>query len=252
MTLTPDEILNHEFTRKGSRAYVAREVDSFLDAVNNDYRTILADYEQQVARNQELQARIDELESQREQVNESIIFAQDAASRLRKETEADVKQRLDQAQREAQATLDQAHRDAEAETARLAQANTDLIAEQNQLRGQVDQFKQAFLAMIDQQKQLLSQDNLAAAVRLLPASELSQQVFNDQAQYEQKSEQTANRSLPTDLEEVPDFAKGPIEQQDEGEAAAKAADEKLAAEAKQAQAEDDPTVVVFPDYDENN
>ena len=29
MGLTPDEILNHEFTKKGSRAYVASEVDAF-------------------------------------------------------------------------------------------------------------------------------------------------------------------------------------------------------------------------------
>ncbi|MFH0348941.1 DivIVA domain-containing protein [Leuconostoc citreum] len=29
MALTPDEILNHDFTKKGSRAYIASEVDAF-------------------------------------------------------------------------------------------------------------------------------------------------------------------------------------------------------------------------------
>ncbi|CCJ67074.1 Cell division initiation protein DivIVA [Leuconostoc pseudomesenteroides 4882] len=29
MALSPDEILNHEFTKKGSKAYVATEVDAF-------------------------------------------------------------------------------------------------------------------------------------------------------------------------------------------------------------------------------
>lgn len=204
MALTPDEILNHEFTRKGSRAYVAREVDSFLDDVNNDYRTLLADYDKLQQENRQQQKQIEELEGQREQVNESIMFAQSAASRLRSETETEVKSQLTHAQSQAQQIVDEARQKAEAESARLAQENVDLIDEQNRLRQRVDSFRQSFTALIDQQKELLAQDELSQAVELLPASDLSQQVLSESSSYSHVSAEPVGpageqASLPTDL-----------------------------------------------------
>lgn len=251
MALTPDEILNHEFTRKGSRAYVAREVDSFLDEVNNDYRTLLADFEKLQQQNRQQQNRIDELEGERDQVNESIMFAQSAASRLRSETESEVKSQLTHAQDEAKQIVDEAHQKAEAESARLAQENVDLIDEQNRLRQRVDSFRQSFLSLIDQQKALLEQGQLSQAVDKLPASELSEKVLaetNDWLNPASKAvvsaptseDSTEEKPLPTDIKEVPSFAKGPIEPS-EGEKPAES--ETVEVEAEVA----DPTVVVFPE-----
>ncbi len=84
MVLTPDEILDHDFLKKGSRAYVASEVDVFLDQVNTDYQSVIADREQLVAENAKLKSTVDELEAKREQVNQSIFVAQEAADRLKK------------------------------------------------------------------------------------------------------------------------------------------------------------------------
>lgn len=253
MALTPDEILNHEFTRKGSRAYVAREVDSFLDDVNNDYRTLLADYDKLQQENRQQQKQIEELEGQREQVNESIMFAQSAASRLRSETETEVKSQLTHAQRQAQQIVDEARQKAEAESARLAQENVDLIDEQNRLRQRVDSFRQSFTALIDQQKELLAQDELSQAVELLPASDLSQQVLSESSSYSHVSAEPVGpageqASLPTDLKEVPGFAKGPIEAEVESEVV----EEKAKQEAEDKEEAADPTVVVFPDNNQEN
>lgn len=251
MALTPDEILNHEFTRKGSRAYVAREVDSFLDDVNNDYRALLADYDKLQQENRQQQKQIEELEGQREQVNESIMFAQSAASRLRSETETEVKSQLTHAQSQAQQIVDEARQKAEEESARLAQENVDLIDEQNRLRQRVDSFRQSFTALIDQQKELLAQDELSEAVELLPASDLSQQVLSESSSYSHVSVQTPageQPALPTDLKEVPGFAKGPIEAEVESEVV----EEKAKQEAEDKEEAADPTVVVFPDNNQEN
>lgn len=236
MALTPDEILNHEFTRKGSRAYVAREVDSFLDEVNNDYRAMIVENEELKKQIRQQQEKIDQLEGQKDQVNESILFAQSAASRLRSETEEEVKIQLEKAQQEAKEIVETARNEAEAESRRLAQENVDLIDEQNELRSHVDSFKQSFIQLIDEQKALLEKDELAKAVESLPASALSNKVLEETEE---------SLDLPTDLTDIPDFAKGPIEP---------AGNETVSISAEEANANPeksaDPTVVVFPESEE--
>lgn len=239
MALTPDEILNHEFTRKGSRAYVAREVDSFLDEVNNDYRSIIADYQELQKKSRQQQERIEQLDAQKDQVNESIMFAQSAASRLRSETEEEVKSQLEKAQQEAKEIVDNARRKAEDESKRLAQQNVDLIDEQNRLRERVQSFKNSFVELIDEQKALLQEDKLSQAVEALPASIISDQVL-EELDGEEELE------LPTDLGEIPDFAKGPIEKQADSEVSNEDAEEDDADTEESAES----TVVVFPESEE--
>ncbi|MBS9336202.1 DivIVA domain-containing protein [Fructobacillus papyrifericola] len=243
MALTPDEILNHEFTRKGSRAYVAREVDSFLDEVNNDYRALIADYEALQKKSRQQQEHIDELEGQKNQVNESIMFAQSAASRLRSETEEEVKSQLEKAQQEAKEMLDNARTKAEEESKRLAQENVDLVNEQNRLRERVAAFKNSFLSLLDDQKALLQEDKLAEAIEALPESMISQKALDNIAS--EDSEETVE--LPTDLKEIPDFAKGPIEKKDAAVPSTTEPASKVDADTEKPA---DPTVVVFPESEE--
>ncbi|MCK8617237.1 DivIVA domain-containing protein [Fructobacillus sp. M158] len=243
MALTPDEILNHEFTRKGSRAYVAREVDSFLDEVNNDYRALIADYEALQKKSRQQQEQIDELEGQKNQVNESIMFAQSAASRLRSETEEEVKSQLEKAQQEAKEIVDNARTKAEAEANRLAKENVDLVDEQNRLRGRVNDFKQSFLSLLEDQKALLQEDKLSEAVEALPASMLSQKVLDDGNAADEEAV-----DLPTDLKEIPDFAKGPIEKKADDKAAD--SDQPASKVNEDTEKPADPTVVVFPESEE--
>lgn len=171
MGLTPDEILNHEFTKKGSRAYVASEVDAFLDQINSDYEALIAARDQLTHENAALQAKVDELEAKREQVNQSIFVAQEAADRLKQDADAEVKKQLMHAQESATKIISDARTKAEAEATHLAQENADLVQEQNALRAEVENFKDSFLKLLTQQRTLLENDELAEAVHRLPMGE---------------------------------------------------------------------------------
>lgn len=168
MVLTPDEILKHEFTKKGSRAYIASEVDSFLDQVNGDYETIITERDKLLNDNDQLQVKVDGLEAKREQVNQSIFVAQEAADRLRKEADGEVKKQLTHAQEAATKIISDARTKAEAEATSLAQENEGLIKEQNELRTEVENFKNSFLKLLELQRKLLENDDLAEAVHRLP------------------------------------------------------------------------------------
>lgn len=168
MALTPDEILNHDFTKKGSRAYIASEVDAFLDQVNGDYEAIIAERDRFANEKEQLQVKVDELEAKREQVNQSIFVAQEAAERLKKDADAEVKKQLMHAQESATKIISDARTKAEAEATKLAQENADLVVEQNELRQEVESFKDSFLKLLTVQRTLLDNDELAEAVHRLP------------------------------------------------------------------------------------
>ena len=101
MALSPDEILNHEFTKKGSKAYVATEVDAFLDQVNSDYEALIAERDALKVQLEQSQSQVEALEAKREQVNQSIFVAQEAADRLKKDADVEVKKQLTHAQEAA-------------------------------------------------------------------------------------------------------------------------------------------------------
>ncbi|MEX0380413.1 DivIVA domain-containing protein [Leuconostoc sp. MS02] len=171
MVLTPDEILKHEFTKKGSRAYIASEVDAFLDQINSDYETVISERDKLSNNNEQLQVKVDDLEAKREQINQSIFVAQEAADRLKHEADVEVKKQLMHAQESATKIISDARIKAEAEASNLAQENSDLITEQNELRAEVESFKNSFLKLLELQRTLLENDDLAEAVHRLPVGQ---------------------------------------------------------------------------------
>lgn len=173
MSLTPEEILNHEFTKKGSRAYIASEVDAFLDKVNDDYQTTIFERNKLAHENEQLQAKVDELEAKREQVTQSIVVAQEAADRLKKDADIEVKKQLTHAQEAATKIISDAKSKAEYEASYLAQENADLVEEQNDLRQKVLEFKNSFLNLLELQRKLLENDELAKAIVKLPLGKTS-------------------------------------------------------------------------------
>ncbi|MBS1008565.1 DivIVA domain-containing protein [Leuconostoc suionicum] len=173
MALTPDEILNHEFTKKGSKAYVATDVDAFLDQINGDYEALIAERDELKRQNEEAQAKVNELESKREQVNQSIFVAQEAADRLKQDADVEVKKQLTHAQESATKIINDARAKADADAVRLAQENADLTNEQNQLRTEVEDFKKSFLQLLESQRKLLESDELAEAVHRLPMGQVT-------------------------------------------------------------------------------
>lgn len=173
MALTPDEILNHEFTKKGSKAYIATDVDAFLDQINGDYEALIAERDELKHQNELAQVKIEELESKRDQVNQSIFVAQEAADRLKQDADVEVKKQLTHAQESATKIINDARAKADADAVRLAQENADLTNEQNQLRTEVEDFKNSFLQLLESQRKLLESDELAEAVHRLPMGQVT-------------------------------------------------------------------------------
>ncbi|QEA58600.1 DivIVA domain-containing protein [Leuconostoc koreense] len=173
MALTPDEILNHEFTKKGSKAYIATDVDAFLDQINGDYEALIAERDELKRQNELAQAKIEELESKRDQVNQSIFVAQEAADRLKQDADVEVKKQLTHAQEAATKIINDARAKADADAVRLAQENAELTNEQNQLRTEVEDFKNSFLQLLESQRKLLESDELAEAVHRLPMGQVT-------------------------------------------------------------------------------
>ncbi|MCT4403959.1 cell division protein [Leuconostoc pseudomesenteroides] len=173
MALSPDEILNHEFTKKGSKAYVATEVDAFLDQVNSDYEALIAERDALKVQLEQSQSQVEALEAKREQVNQSIFVAQEAADRLKKDADVEVKKQLTHAQEAATKIISDSRVKAEAEAERLAQENAELTNEQNQLRTEVESFKNSFLQLLTAQRTLLENDELAEAVHRLPIGQVT-------------------------------------------------------------------------------
>ncbi|GMA70457.1 cell division protein DivIVA [Leuconostoc litchii] len=173
MALTPDEILTHEFTKKGSKAYIATDVDAFLDQINGDYEALIAERDDLKRQNEQAQVKIDELEAKRDQVNQSIFVAQEAADRLKQDADIEVKKQLTHAQESATKIINDARAKADADVIRLAQENAELTNEQNQLREEVENFKNSFLQLLESQRKLLESGELAEAVHRLPIGQIT-------------------------------------------------------------------------------
>ena len=213
MVLTPDEILKHEFTKKGSRAYIASEVDAFLDQINSDYETVISERDKLSNNNEQLQVKVDDLEAKREQINQSIFVAQEAADRLKHEADVEVKKQLMHAQESATKIISDARTKAEAEASNLAQENSDLITEQNELRAEVESFKNSFLKLLELQRTLLENDDLAEAVHRLPvgqttANRVDQMVTDKDETFQAEIENEAEPEKTENVEIAPE--QGPI------------------------------------------
>lgn len=175
MVLTPEDILNHEFTRKRN-SYIATEVDSFLDEVNRDYEQILKENEQLKADKEKIQEQLNDWIAKRDAVNNSILVAQEAAERLKTTTDAKIKQNLAEAQATATKLVNDAKEKAKFEATGFADENVKLVEEQNRLREKVQEFKKTYLDLLEKQKALLTTNELAQAIELLPTSDLTKKL----------------------------------------------------------------------------
>jgi cell division initiation protein len=159
MALTPEDILNHEFEKRGRGGYSAAEVNEFLDTVNADYRTM-------VDENAKLKQRIDELEStasqidqMKESVNNSIIVAQEAADKLRRETEAAARQEISSAHQTAEKVIGDAHIKGDAIVSDMARLNAEITVEQSDLRKKVSEFRKTMERYYKNELKLIQDDS---------------------------------------------------------------------------------------------
>jgi len=108
MALTPLEIHNKEFSKK-MRGYDQDEVNEFLDQVIRDYELLIREnkeYEDELGL---ANKKLDNYEEMQESLNKSIIVAQDAADRLKENTEKE----LDVIKREAESYAENVRKEAD-------------------------------------------------------------------------------------------------------------------------------------------
>ncbi|GAB6092316.1 DivIVA domain-containing protein [Furfurilactobacillus curtus] len=159
MALSPMDIHNKEFTRKGRNGYAAQEVDDFLDEV-------IASYQQVLNQNKDLQDQLDkanhnlsQYDEMKNSLNQSILVAQEAADKVKQEANNQATNVSREAQQQAQAVVAEAQAKAGQITAEAANNATRLNNESNALRAETKTFQQRLAAMVQAQLDLVNSDD---------------------------------------------------------------------------------------------
>lgn len=159
MALSPMDIHNKEFTRKGRNGYAAQEVDDFLDEV-------IASYQQVLNQNKDLQDQLDkanhnlsQYDEMKNSLNQSILVAQEAADKVKQEANTQANSVSREAQQQAQAIVAEAQAKAGQITSDAANNAARLNNESNALREETKTFQSRLAAMLQSQLDLVHSDN---------------------------------------------------------------------------------------------
>jgi len=240
MALTPLEIHNKEFKTR-MRGFDQDEVNEFLDQVIRDYELLMRDNKDYEDELNLVNKKLDNYEEMQESLNKSIIVAQDAADRLKENTEKE----LDVIKREAESYAENVRQEADkyAEEVRQeadvyaedvhneADDNADELLEEavlkahkiedetEALRKQSRVFRQRLQLLIESQLELLSNedwDNLLVGEPIeFPETETIQEV---EKELDEKIADAAIEAEPLD-EESADYDEAEDELYEETEEA---------------------------------
>lgn len=101
MALTPQEIHSKDFTSRG-RGFDKVEVNDFLDQIVIDFENLINENQTLKTKVADAEANAQQVEEMKQSVNSSILIAQEAAERLKKQTESEVEATRNQAEEQAQ------------------------------------------------------------------------------------------------------------------------------------------------------
>lgn len=110
----------------------------------------------------EADANAKQVEEMKQSVNSSILIAQEAADRLKKQTEAEAEATLQQAQAEAQKIVMEANAKANALLTESQAKNEKLVAEKDALDKDMGAFKAKIEGLLQAQMDLVKTDDWAA------------------------------------------------------------------------------------------
>ncbi|WP_027825460.1 DivIVA domain-containing protein [Lactobacillus psittaci] len=154
-TLTPMDIHNQEFKKRGHNGYDRYEVDSFLDKIIDSYGDCLdhnvdlknenVQLKQEVA---ELKAKIQEFDKIKNSVNSSLISAQETADEIKAKAKAD-----------AESIINDARQKAEEKAADLHYQNQTLASDYLRLKKQVKEFRDQTKSLIQKELESLDDDS---------------------------------------------------------------------------------------------
>lgn len=168
--LTPQEIHAKEFSGRG-RNYDKAEVNEFLDQVVIDFETLTEENKTLKTKLAEADASAKQVEDMKQSVNASILIAQEAADRLKKQTESEVAATLQQAQVEAQKIVMEATAKANNITSESQQVNAALVEEKEVLTADMGNFKNKLTSLLQAQLDLVNNSSEWAEYGAKPAAE---------------------------------------------------------------------------------
>lgn len=105
--LSPMDIRDKTFNVK-MRGFDQDQVNDFLDQIITDFETVVKERDEKAAALKAAEEKVAHYEGMKDAMNQAIIVAQEAADRLKEQSEADAQQVQDEAERNAEALLSEA------------------------------------------------------------------------------------------------------------------------------------------------
>jgi cell division initiation protein len=230
MSLTVDEIQNEKFSTK-MRGYNVDEVNQFLDKV-------VADYAQLQKENQELQETVKSDQEKlkyftdlKDSLNQSILVAQEAADKVKSNSQKEADITLREAQKQATDIVSEANEKANQLVNDAAQSTKKLTVETNDLKKQTRVFRQRLQVMLESQLEVVKSkdwDNLLSEVDVSSYDEIEKVLGKT-------LDNTGNQSVNS------------IASSSEAPASSEALEVSHEPVESQQPADDGETVVIFPD-----
>lgn len=154
MTLTPLDIHNKEFHTK-LRGYDKDEVNDFLDQIIKDFELVLRQNDKLSEELKQSQERLKYFNDLKDSLNQSIIVAQEAADRVKSNSQREAEITNREAQKQGQDILDQANEKARHIVEEASKRAKRLAIETDDLKKQARIFRQKLQVMLESQLEVV-------------------------------------------------------------------------------------------------
>lgn len=154
MTLTPLDIHNKEFHTK-MRGYDKDEVNDFLDQIIKDFELIIKENGKLTEQLKQSNERLKYFNDLKDSLNQSIIVAQEAADRVKSNSQREAEITNREAQKQGQDILDQANEKARHVIEEASKRAKRLAIETDDLKKQARIFRQKLRVMMEAQLEVV-------------------------------------------------------------------------------------------------
>ena len=166
MALTPLDIHNKEFDVK-LRGYDKDEVNDFLDQVIKDYEAVLKENDYLTESLKQSQEKLKYFNDLKDSLNQSIIVAQEAADKVKANSQREAEIINREAQKQGQDIIDQANDKARHIIEEASKKAKKLALETDDLRKQARIFRQKLQVMMESQLEVVKGSEWDEILQLL-------------------------------------------------------------------------------------
>ncbi|WP_277630287.1 DivIVA domain-containing protein [Atopococcus tabaci] len=205
MSLTPMDIHNKEFSVR-MRGYDQDEVNDYMEQIIKAYELLIKDKKDLEKRLEFAEEKLDHYENMQEALNKSIIVAQEAADRLKENTEKEAEMVI----REAENNADQLLKEAVDKAHRIEQETEDLKKHSRI-------FRQRLQLMIESQLEMIKKEEWNEILQTPSVPESAMGTINTVTEELQTKQETAPAAsdVSSEMKEEADVA-GSEEESEEG------------------------------------